>query len=65
MAEFSYGLENGRSGKLSRENDCLDICSWEKDVVPNKFALCTNYHLMADSGTKILPKNNPAVLVKT
>ena len=31
-AAFYYGLENGRSGKSSRESDGLETCSREKDV---------------------------------
>ena len=34
-AAFYYGLENGRSGKLSRESDGLETYSREKDVAPN------------------------------
>ena len=34
IATFYYGLENGMSGKLSRESDGRECCSREKDVAP-------------------------------
>ena len=36
IASFYYGLESGRSGKLSLESDGLESCSREKDVAPHE-----------------------------
>ena len=55
IAAYYYGLDCGRSGKLSRESDSLETFSREKDVAP-KFGF-TSSQKSAFHGLSERPKS--------